>query len=68
MQLLLGSAGLSNLSDCSIKRQEQEEGRIHARALRPVLDRKIGKVGSSIMRADGISWQFGRGHAGPEIS
>lgn len=35
---------------------------------RPVFDRQIGEAGSGIMRADGINWQFGRGHAGPEIS
>lgn len=34
---------------------------------KPVLDRQIGKAGTGIMRADGISWQFGRGRGGPEI-
>lgn len=35
---------------------------------RDVLDRNIGKAASGIMRADGISWQFGRGRSGPPIS
>lgn len=35
---------------------------------RDVLDRNIGKVASGIMRADGISWQIGRGRSGPEIN
>lgn len=35
---------------------------------RDVLDRNIGKAASGIMRADGISWQFGRGRTGPTIS
>ncbi len=34
---------------------------------RDVLDRNIGKAASGIMRADGISWQFGRNRAGPSI-
>ncbi len=34
---------------------------------RDVLDRNIGKAASGIMRADGISWQFGRGRSGPAI-
>lgn len=35
---------------------------------RDVFDRNIGKGASGIMRADGISWQFGRGRSGPTIS
>lgn len=35
---------------------------------RDVLDHNIGKAASGIMRADGISWQFGRGRSGPTIS
>jgi type IV secretory pathway VirD2 relaxase len=35
---------------------------------RDVLERNIGKAASGIMRADGISWQFGRGRSGPTIS
>lgn len=35
---------------------------------RDVLERNIGKAASGIMRADGISWQFGRGRSGPAIS
>lgn len=35
---------------------------------RDVLKRNIGKAASGIMRTDGISWQFGRGRAGPTIS
>ncbi|MBB5987864.1 relaxase/mobilization nuclease RlxS [Sphingobium lignivorans] len=35
---------------------------------RNVLDRNIGKAATGIMRADGISWQFGRGRSGPTIS
>lgn len=34
---------------------------------RDVLERNLGKAASGIMRADGISWQFGRGRAGPSI-
>ncbi len=34
---------------------------------RDVLERNIGKATSGIMRADGISWQFGRGRSGPTI-
>jgi len=34
---------------------------------RDVLERNIGKAASGIMRADGISWQFGRGRSGPTI-
>lgn len=34
----------------------------------PVLDRQLGKSASGIMRDGGVSWQFGRGRAGPEIS
>jgi hypothetical protein len=34
---------------------------------RDVLEHNIGKVASGIMRVDGISWQFGRGRASPEI-
>jgi type IV secretory pathway VirD2 relaxase len=35
---------------------------------RDVLERNIGKAASGIMRADGITWQFGRGRSGPSIS
>lgn len=35
---------------------------------RDVLEGNIGKAASGIMRADGISWQFGRGRSGPTIS
>ncbi len=35
---------------------------------RDVLERSIGKPASGIMRTNGVSWQFGRGRAGPEIS
>ncbi|WP_157220455.1 relaxase/mobilization nuclease RlxS [Flavisphingomonas formosensis] len=35
---------------------------------RPVLERQMGKTASGIMRADGVSWTFGRGRSGPEIS
>lgn len=35
---------------------------------RDVLERNIGKAASGIMRTDGISWQFGRGRAGPTIT
>ena len=35
---------------------------------RNVLERNMGKAASGIMRADGISWQFGRGRSGPVIS
>jgi len=35
---------------------------------RPVLERHVGKGVSGIMRADGISWSFGRGRRGPSIS
>ncbi|MDE8652174.1 relaxase/mobilization nuclease RlxS [Novosphingobium sp. H3SJ31-1] len=34
---------------------------------RDVLERNIGKAASGIMRADGISWQFGRDRSGPAI-
>jgi hypothetical protein len=34
---------------------------------RDVLECNIGKAASGIMRADGISWQFGRGRSGPSI-
>jgi type IV secretory pathway VirD2 relaxase len=34
---------------------------------RDVLERNIGKAASGIVRIDGISWQFGRGRAGPSI-
>lgn len=35
---------------------------------RDVLERNIGKTASGVMRADGISWHFGRGRSGPSIS
>jgi hypothetical protein len=35
---------------------------------RPVLDRRIGKAASGIMREGGVSWSFGRERRGPGIS
>lgn len=35
---------------------------------RDMLERHVGKTASGILQADGISWQFGRGRAGPAIS
>jgi hypothetical protein len=35
--------------------------------LRPVLERRIGKPVSGLMRGDGISWPVGRGRATPQI-
>ena len=35
---------------------------------RPVLDRQIGRPVSAVMRSDGVSWSFGRGRGGPQIS
>jgi len=35
---------------------------------RDVLERNIGKAASGIMRANSISWQFGRSRAGPSLS
>jgi type IV secretory pathway VirD2 relaxase len=35
---------------------------------RPVLEARIGKQAAGIMRADGITWRFGRARAGPEPS
>lgn len=35
---------------------------------RQVLEKQIGKQASGLMRESGISWTFGRGRAGPEIS
>jgi len=35
---------------------------------RDVLERHIGKAASGMIRTDGISWQFGRGRGGPQIS
>lgn len=35
---------------------------------RPELERQIGKQVSGIMRSDRISWSFGRGRSGPNIS
>lgn len=35
---------------------------------RPVLERQIGKQVSGMMRGNSISWGFGRGRKGPEIS
>jgi type IV secretory pathway VirD2 relaxase len=34
---------------------------------RDVLERNLGKPVSGIMRTDGVSWQFGRGRAGPSV-
>lgn len=35
---------------------------------RPVLDRQLGKTVAGIVRGEGISWTFGRGRGGPNIS
>lgn len=35
---------------------------------RPVLDRQIGHSVAGVMRSDGVSWRFGRGRGGPQIS
>jgi type IV secretory pathway VirD2 relaxase len=35
---------------------------------RPVLDRQIGRAVAGVMRTDGVSWSFGRGRTGPQIS
>jgi len=35
---------------------------------RPVLEKRVGKEVGGIVRTDGISWRFGRGRGGPEIS
>jgi type IV secretory pathway VirD2 relaxase len=35
---------------------------------RPALARQLGKPVAGIMRHEGISWQFGRGRGGPDIS
>jgi len=35
---------------------------------RPALESQLGKAASGIMRADGISWTFGRGRSFPEVS
>lgn len=35
---------------------------------RPVLEKQIGKQASGVLREGGISWAFGRGRTGPEIS
>lgn len=35
---------------------------------RPVLDRQLGKNVSGVLRGDGVSWTFGRGRSGPNIS
>jgi hypothetical protein len=35
---------------------------------RPVLDRQIGRPVTGIMRSDGVSWTFGRGRGGPQVS
>lgn len=35
---------------------------------RPVLNRQIGRPVAGIMRSDGVSWGFGRGRNGPQIS
>lgn len=34
---------------------------------RPVLEKQLGKTASGIIRADGVSWQFGRARAGPTV-
>jgi hypothetical protein len=35
---------------------------------RAALEAQFGKQVGGIMRADGVSWRFGRGRSGPEIS
>jgi hypothetical protein len=35
---------------------------------RATLERQLRKPVSGLMRSDGVSWQFGRGRRGPEIS
>jgi type IV secretory pathway VirD2 relaxase len=35
---------------------------------RPVLEKQLGKAASGIMRADGVSWTFGRARGGPELA
>lgn len=35
---------------------------------RPVLDRQIGRPVAGVMRTEGVSWSFGRGRNGPQIS
>ena len=35
---------------------------------RPMLENQLGKTASGIVRADGVSWKFGRARAGPEIT
>lgn len=35
---------------------------------RPVLEKQMGQEAAGIMRENGISWRFGRGRNGPEIS
>ena len=35
---------------------------------RPVLERQIGKPVNGLMRADGVSWRFGRDRSGPEMA
>lgn len=35
---------------------------------RPVLDRQIGRPVTGVMRGEGVSWSFGRGRGGPQIS
>jgi len=35
---------------------------------RPVLDRQIGRPVAGIMGSEGVSWSFGRGRGGPQIS
>lgn len=35
---------------------------------RPVLEQQLGKPVSGLMRADGLTWRFGRSRSGPEIS
>ena len=35
---------------------------------RPMLEKQIGNQVSGLMRSEGVSWRFGRGRGGPEIS
>nr|WP_205316098.1 relaxase/mobilization nuclease RlxS [Novosphingobium sp. P6W] len=72
------SAGIGERIEGTIARRVDLEGGSYALVersrdftlvpWRDVLERNIGKAASGIMRADGISWQFGRGRSGPVIS
>lgn len=72
------SAGIGERIEGTIARRVDLEGGSYALVersrdftlvpWRDVLERNVGKAASGIMRADGISWQFGRGRSGPVIS